>query len=628
MKKFLAVGLAVALVLPAISVSNALDEVVISLNDSATTVDGEAISTDAESDVYIASDIVYYMEGRGSSYGAGTANDEHSAAEADKHYVVHITEGGTYRISGTLTFGQVAVETDDTQIVELILDGVNINCTVAPGIIFYTAYNEENANIVATGSAGTIITMADGSDNYVNGGHVAKIYKTGTTKKLHKYDGAVYSKLSLVVRGESAGTGKLTIAADNEGLDSELHMCVESGNIFISSQDDGVNVNEDGISTFIMTGGLLYINAGLGLEGDGVDSNGYMWLNGGTLIAFAHNGADGGIDADSPIIINGGTVIAFGARNDSVDSSSGQPYMELSYSSSKQAGTIVSIFDKATEKPILIFVPLKAYQSFTYSSPMLENNNTYYVLSGGMVGAGTQSCGLYDLNNISFSGGMQQQYGRSSGGPGGGPMGQASGSTDFTITSSLHSFQNVANASTVTFSGSIENTKTEVLFNASILDYLTTNPAPFVYLSASEAVPDEDVQLTVTDYPSENYFASCTLADGSEEIAKIFPSDSGNYLLTIAVNDDNMSYYGSDAWNFTVSEPSEIIMYGDANNDGSVTSADAALILRYVVRLDVLDSIGMANAEVDGDGTVTSADAAKILRWIVKIEQSLQPAVF
>ena len=39
------------------------------------------------------------------------------------------------------------------------------------------------------------VLLAAGSTNTVTGSHVARIYKEGTTKKLHKYDGAFYSRM-------------------------------------------------------------------------------------------------------------------------------------------------------------------------------------------------------------------------------------------------------------------------------------------------------------------------------------------------------------------------------------------------------------------------------------------------
>ncbi len=61
------------------------------------------------------------------------------------------------------------------------------------------------------------------------------------------------------------------------------------------------------------------------------------------------------------------------------------------------------------------------------------------------------------------------------------------------------------------------------------------------------------------------------------------------------------------------------VTLGDANCDGQVTAADAALILRSLVGLNELSAQGALNADVDGDGEVTAEDAAIILRYIVKL---------
>lgn len=61
----------------------------------------------------------------------------------------------------------------------------------------------------------------------------------------------------------------------------------------------------------------------------------------------------------------------------------------------------------------------------------------------------------------------------------------------------------------------------------------------------------------------------------------------------------------------------EPIIYGDANTDGIVTAADAAMVLRSIVGLSAITKRGALNAEVSGDGSVTAADAAEILRYVI-----------
>ena len=282
------------------------DAVSIVLSDDGIIVDGKAVSTDESAAVHTAHDIVCYESGRDFTYGEGTEADEHTAEEAEAHTVVHITQPGTYALSGTLSAGQIAVdlgedaEDDPAAVVTLILNGVDITCTVAPAVIFYNVYecgstDEDTASeTVDTSAAGANVLIADGTINNVTGSYVARIYdpdsvvlsEDGMTvedsEKLHKYDGAFYSKMSMNVDGGEAGTGVLNITADNEGLDTELHLTINGGTINITSGNDGINTNEDNVSVTTVNGGSVNIQvAGETGEGDGIDSNGWLVINGG-----------------------------------------------------------------------------------------------------------------------------------------------------------------------------------------------------------------------------------------------------------------------------------------------------------------------------------------------------------
>lgn len=367
----------------------------IALSDSGITVDGAAISDDETAAVYAAQDIVYYEEGQGVAYGAGTDADAHSQEEADAHTVVHITQPGTYTLSGTLSAGQIAVdlgdgaEEDPEAVVTIVLDGVDITCTVAPAIIFYRVYECGSADMetatqtVDTSAAGANVVIADGTENRVTGSHVAKIYKPesvtlnadGTAveeaKKLHKYDGALYSKMSMNVSSGEAGTGTLEIVADNEGLDSELHLTINSGNIHILAGNDGINTNEDGVSVTTINGGTLRIEVtGETGEGDGIDSNGWLVINGGMVIAAAcSDSADSGLDSDNGIYINGGIVIASGNMYDAVDGGD-QTYAVFQFAQ-KQSGGQTYTLKNAAGETILEMTPENAFQYLVVSAPGL-----------------------------------------------------------------------------------------------------------------------------------------------------------------------------------------------------------------------------------------------------------------
>lgn len=69
----------------------------------------------------------------------------------------------------------------------------------------------------------------------------------------------------------------------------------------------------------------------------------------------------------------------------------------------------------------------------------------------------------------------------------------------------------------------------------------------------------------------------------------------------------------------TVTETGSDLLYGDANCDTVVTSADASAILRQVVGLESLTAQGKILGDVNGDTAITSADATEILRYTVGV---------
>lgn len=152
--KFSALALTAALLLSTACGANAAgktgDVTELVLSDERVTVDGKTASTDETAAVYTGADIVYYEDREtyteGGAYGEGSDSEKHSAAEAGEHTVVTITQAGTYRLSGKLSMGQIAVDLgkkakdDPEAVVTLILDNVDVKCTVAPALIFYNVY--------------------------------------------------------------------------------------------------------------------------------------------------------------------------------------------------------------------------------------------------------------------------------------------------------------------------------------------------------------------------------------------------------------------------------------------------------------------------------------------------------
>ena len=605
-------------------------ETLITLSDNGikigvTSIDIQS-SDNQEPGVRLGDEIIYYKDGTDETYGEGEDHEKHSAEEAAAHTVVTITQPGTYRLTGSLTRGQIFVDLgedakrDPEAVVTLILDNVDITCTVAPAVFFYrvfecntewVAYDEEEiadyqgSPVADTTAAGANVVIAAGSTNHIDGSHVARIYKEGTAKKLHKYDGAFYSKMSMNIYGDNGDdSGVLNITADNEGMNSEMHLTIHGGTINIESQDDGINTNEDYVSVTTVNGGSLYIEAGRGAEGDGIDSNGYLTINGGTVCTMSNERTpDGGIDADGAITINGGTLYAFGTRNDAADSSaSAQPYMELSFASTLAANSVVEVKDENGTVLWETTTP-QSCQAITLTTPELTLDTVYHVyvngtlqcysgnsfgmMGGGMGGFGggprpdnverpegmenmtppegmeipegmenmtppegmenmTPPEGLEDRTPPEGFDPSQMGGGRGQGGNRGqmGQMGgNADGETDFILTETTKSFSGVCD--------SAQSGKTAVTFR--VEGQLGAGELTAITCS-DEALALDQIQVTVTDDPSEDYAESCMLSDGMEAVNDLLPEDAGNYLLTVAVISGNGTHTGASQIRFTVAE--------------------------------------------------------------------------
>ena len=370
--------------------SSALSGTQIALSDSGITVNSSPASSDTSEAVYIANDIVYYESGHDLTYGEGGESDAHSPQNAKEHAVVHITKPGEYILSGKLSKGQVAVDLGDgakenpEAVVTLVFNNANITCEVAPAVIFYNVYEcsskdaDTAVNNPDTSAAGANVIIADNSENTVTGSYVARIYKPGTVvlnssgtevedaEKLHKYDGAFYSKMSMNIGAGELGNGTLNINAANEGLDSELHLTVNGGNINIVSGNDGINTNEDNVSVTTVNGGnvSILVNGQTG-EGDGIDSNGWLVINGGSVFAQACSfSGDAGIDSDMGIHINGGKVFATGNMLDRI-SDSKQNFSVFTFNKPQQSGVYT----------------LKNSQNETVAEREIANSFSYLIIS-------------------------------------------------------------------------------------------------------------------------------------------------------------------------------------------------------------------------------------------------------
>ena len=360
--------------------------------------------------------------------------------------VLSITQSGTFTLSGTLN-GQIKINTSGE--VSLILNGVTIKNSNSNAILIQKAYeldsstfNYNTAKSLDVTKAGVKIIIADGTENTINGA------------KSSGADGAIHTAVSLLVTGQTKGDGILNVIGSSEGIETEKHFFLSGGILKIAAQDDAINAKTDNACIVTISGGKLLINSGLGQEGDGVDSNGYIYVKGGEIISASKPGADTGLDADQGTIIDGGSVFSVGSSMDMASTSSAQPTMNLIFNSNVAATSTVSIKDSdgneiisycANSADFISGTDRRTYIAAVVSHPSFKANSIYHLYMDG-----TQ------LGYTGNEGGHGPGGQGGQGGPGGhgGPGGQGSSSssssgeikTDFTLGSSATNFSGVQKA--------------------------------------------------------------------------------------------------------------------------------------------------------------------------------------
>ena len=153
------------------------------------------------------------------------------------------------------------------------------------------------------------------------------------------------------------------------------------------SKEETVQSQEE-TSCIRISGGEITIINDSGRDADGLDSNGDIYISGGTiLISLADSGSNNAIDYGSEsggvCEISGGTVIASGSSSmaESFDSSSTQLSVLYNPGSSIEAGTIFSVEDAEGNELINWEVP-NSFSSVNVSIPEFEEGGTYTLIAG------------------------------------------------------------------------------------------------------------------------------------------------------------------------------------------------------------------------------------------------------
>lgn len=262
---------------------------------SETTADTAASSASDSSELFTDRDleIGYDEETSALITLSGDSASSDSDAVQISGSTITITEEGTYILSGVLNNGMVVVNAEDTDKVQLVLNGVEIT-------------NETSAAIYSLEADKVFITTVDGTDNILtNGGEYVAIDD-------NNIDAVIFSKTDLTLNG----AGTLTInAAAGHGIVSKDDLVLTSGTYLITAASHGIS----GQDSIRIANGTYTITAGKdGIHAENTDdtSLGYLYVAGGT---FAITAQGDGLSASGSLQIEDGNfTVTTGAGSASV----------------------------------------------------------------------------------------------------------------------------------------------------------------------------------------------------------------------------------------------------------------------------------------------------------------------
>lgn len=249
-------------------------------NNSSETV--ETVSAENQSDMFTDRDLeIGYDEETSSEIilsGDGASSDS-DAVEISGSTVTIIDEG-TYILSGNLDDGMVIINAEDTDKVQIVLDGVRIT-------------NSDSAAVYVKEADKVFITTTGDSENtLMNGGEYVEIDD-------NNIDAVIFSKADLTLNGAGilnisakAGhgivskddlvltSGTYDITAESHGLSGKDSIRIANGSYTISAGKDGMhaeNTDDNSLGFLYIAGGMFVIDA----DGDGISAGGDMQIEGG-----------------------------------------------------------------------------------------------------------------------------------------------------------------------------------------------------------------------------------------------------------------------------------------------------------------------------------------------------------
>ena len=239
---------------------------------------------------------------------------------------------------------------------------------------------------------------------------------TGGTYTLYTGDDAIHADYNLTIGATGTDDGPdITVASCYEGFEGAV-ITLYSGKGSIVSSDDGINAANSDLTNYnfklLVYGGSWYINA----EGDGVDSNGDVYLYGGVIESFGStSSSDAALDFDGSCYALGGTILAVGmsgmaqaptsgvyvkfGSSSGGPGQSGQPGQSGSSISIKSGSAIV--IKDASGDTVYSATGIKSANSVVFASAALVAGQTYSLYIDGTLKASVTASGTSSTGTVS-----------------------------------------------------------------------------------------------------------------------------------------------------------------------------------------------------------------------------------
>lgn len=239
----------------------------------------------------------------------------------------------------------------------------------------------------------------------------------GGTFNITSGDDGIHSDTSLVINN-----GNIDIKKSYEGIESS-YIEINGGDISVVASDDGINVaggndssaiggrqGQNNFSSVSNSNRKLVINNGnikVNATGDGLDSNGSMYIYGGTiLVEGPASSGNGALDYDVECVVTGGNIIAYGAGGMWQNPSATSTQYTVAYAYSGKSGDNLILKD-SSGKEIANITTTKSYGGILFSNSQIQKGETYTLYANGTSVENLNVTDIITSNTGSGTGGMK-----------------------------------------------------------------------------------------------------------------------------------------------------------------------------------------------------------------------------